>query len=427
MKTSRRQFFRLMGAGGALALAPWAGSSFAQQGGAQPHVVVIGGGFGGATCAKYLRRFDPNIRVTLVEVNDRYVTCPGSNWVLGGLRQISDITQRFDALGKHGVEFVQARATRIDPERRRVQLDNGQSLTYDRLVIAPGIGFDWDAVEGYSPQAAISMPHAWRAGLQTERLRKALEEMRDGGTFIMRVPPAPFRCPPGPYERASMVAHYFKQHKPRSKILILDSGESFSKQGLFEAGWNELYGDMIEWMPGSQGGQVTAVDANTRTLRTDQGDHRGDVVNFIPAQKAGEIAEQAGLTNEQGWCNVNQATFESMVHPGIHVIGDASVAGAMPKSGHSANNQAKMTAAAIIAMMRDQEVPSPSHVNTCYSLVAPDYGISVAAVYRLENGSIAGVEGAGGVSPADVGKDYREAEARYTLGWYASITEDTWG
>ncbi len=252
--------------------------------------------------------------------------------------------------------------------------------------------------------------------------------MPDGGVFVIAAPGNPFRCPPGPYERASLVAHYLKQHKPRSKILILDSKEGFSKQGLFQAAWKELYGDMIEWVPGSQGGTVERVDAQQRIAYADGGlnEYKADVLNFIPRQKAGSIAHTAGLTDNSGWCPVDQLSFRSSMNEHIHVIGDASIAGAMPKSGHSANSQGKLTAAAIVRDLDGLEMVTPSHVNTCYSLVGPDYGISVAAVYRYEDGSISGVKGAGGVSPAVANPNFRKLEANYAQGWYDSITSDIW-
>ncbi|HDP88722.1 MAG TPA: twin-arginine translocation signal domain-containing protein [Thioalkalivibrio sp.] len=427
---SRRNFIKTVGAGGALGLFGLAGCGSDNGGSAaRAKVVIIGGGPGGATCAKYLKRFDSDIEVTLVEPNASYTTCFGSNWVLGGLANMDDIVQGYDALKTtYGVTIVQDSVTEIDPAARKVTLTNGDTLPYDRLVVSPGIDFRWETVEGLDASTASAIPHAWKAGEQTRILRRQLEAMDDGGVFVMCAPGNPFRCPPGPYERAGMVAHYLKQHKPRSKVLILDAKDGFSKQGLFQAGWKELYGDMIEWVPGSQGGMVDRVDVNTRTAYSDGGlnEFKADVLNFIPRQKAGAIAHVAGLTNDDGWCPVDQQTFESTIHPGIHVIGDASVAGAMPKSGHSANSQGKIAAAAIVLGLQERPMITPSHVNTCYSLVGPDYGISVAAVYHYDEGGIKGVAGAGGVSPADAGPQFRQQEADYARGWYASITQDIW-
>lgn len=432
-KLTRRSFVKLMGASSALSVLGLAGceSTPKLSGKAAPRVVVIGGGFGGATCAKYLRMYDASLNVTLIEQNAQYVTCPGSNWMLGGMRSIETLTQNYSTLSsKHGVNMVHDRVTRVDPDKRLVTLSSGKVIEYDRLVMSPGIDFRWGAIEGYDEAASQDMPHAWKAGPQTILLEKQLRAMPDGGTVIMAPPPMPFRCPPGPPERASMIAHYLKNNKPRSKILILDAKENFSKQKLFVDAWKSLYPGMIEWVPGSAGGLIQRVDAKTRTVYTDGGltAHKGDVVNIIPAQRAASITTATGLTNAAGWCPVNQHTFESTLIPGIHVIGDSAVAGALPKSGHSANNIGKMTAAAIVSLFRGVKPPLPSHVNTCYSLVSPDYGISIAAVYRLgEDGILAGVKGAGGLSPADASALVRSQEAGYAQGWYTSITADTFG
>ena len=425
MTVNRRRFLGYLGTGAMLAaLSPWRGARAAPA-----RVVVVGGGFGGATCAKYLRGYDAEIGITLVEANPQYVTCPGSNWVLGGLRGMADITHGYDRLKARDIDVVAARVQGIDADQRRVTLDNGDTLAYDRLVVAPGIDFKWDSIEGYDEKAAEILPHAYKAGPQTELLRKQLEAMPDGGVVVISIPGDPFRCPPGPYERASLIAHYLKTRKPKSKLLLLDAKDKFSKQGLFQAAWEERYPGMIEWVPGTQGGKVERVAADTRTLYTQEGmeSHTGDVVNVICPHHAGALAHTAGLTDGSGWCPVDQASFESTLHPGIHVIGDACIAGAMPKSGHSANNQAKMCAAAIVALLREQTVPIPSHVNTCYSLVAPDYGISVAAVYHLKDGKIQAVEGSGGVSPAEADANFRRREALYAEGWYASIVSDSFG
>jgi len=424
MTINRRQFLGYMGAGAAMTALP-----VLRARAANPHVVVVGGGFGGATCTKYLRRYDNAIDITLIEPNAQYITCPASNWVLGGLREMDRLTQNYTGLKAHNVKHVAARVERIDAAKRRVRLDNGDDLSYDRLVVAPGIDFIWGSIEGYDAQAAEQIPHAYKAGAQTTLLRKQLLDMRDGGTVLISVPGDPFRCPPGPYERVSMIAHYLKTHKPKSKILVLDVKEKFSKQGLFQAAWQELYPGLIEWVPGSVGGKVERIDVAKRTVYTQEGleSHHGDVINLICPHRAGTLAQDAGLADASGWCPIDQKSFESTLQPKIHVIGDACIAGAMPKSGHSANNQAKMCAAAIVALLNEQEVPIPSHVNTCYSLVAPNYGISVAAVYHLKDGAITAVEGSGGVSPADANAQFRQREALYAEGWYASITADSFG
>jgi sulfide dehydrogenase [flavocytochrome c] flavoprotein subunit len=422
MSLSRRNFITALGVSAATTLAFPAIRANA----ASARVVVIGGGFGGATAARYLRRLDPNLQVTLVERDSQFVTCPFSNLVLGGLQGIDTITHSYDGLRGHGVEVIHDSATAIDATARKVSLAGGQILEFDRLIVAPGISLKFDAIDGYDQAAAEKMPHAWKAGPQTVLLRQQLEAMDDGGVVIIAPPGNPYRCPPGPYERASMIAHYLKENKPKSKILILDAKDKFSKQGLFTQGWEALYPGMIEWVAGSEGGIVQAVDADNRTLLTESGftEHTGDVVNFIPPQQAAQIALDSGLADNTGWCPVDQHTFESTQLAGVHVLGDASIAGKMPKSGFSANSQAKVCAAAVVAALKGTALAEPSYANTCYSLVGPSYGISVSAVYRLNEGQIGSVEGAGGVSPTEVDGDFRVREASFARGWYASITAD---
>jgi len=425
---TRRQFLGAMGAAaGGLWLWPLGTNAMGER--SLGRVVIVGGGFGGATCARYVKRFAPKADVTLVERDQRYVTCPFSNTVLGGLRGIDDITHDYGQLaGKYGVQVIHDSAVGIDPVAKTVTLAGGSKLGYDKLVVAPGIDFRWGGVEGYSAEVSERIPHAWKAGEQTQLLRRQLEAMPDGGLFIMAPPANPFRCPPGPYERASMVAHYFKQSKPRSKILILDAKDKFSKQPLFVQGWEQRYPGMIEWVSGTSGGRISGVDAGSMEVLNEIGDRfKGDVINVIPPQRAGQIAHDAGLVDSTGWCPVDQRTFESLIHKDVHVIGDASIAGKMPKSGFAANSQGKVCAAAVVTSLMGVEMPEPSYVNTCYSLVAPDYGISVAAVYRVQDGAIVGVEGAGGVSPKDGNAEYRRREADYAYGWYQSITGDVFG
>jgi sulfide dehydrogenase [flavocytochrome c] flavoprotein chain len=422
-RITRRDFIRLTGAGAATLALGYATTVRAANG---PRVVVVGGGFGGATCAKYLKRADQNIQVTLVEPNTRFITCPFSNYVIGGMRKIDSLTQTYDALRtKHGVSVVHDTVTAIDAAGKKVTLKSGKTLPYDRLVVSPGIDFKWTAIDGYSEQAASIMPHAWKAGAQTTLLRQKLEAMKNGGLVVMVAPPNPFRCPPGPYERASIIAHYLKEHKPKSKIIILDPKDAFSKQALFIAGWERLYPGMIEWVPGSKGGEIVSVNTRTMVVEGKLDKYKAAVVNVIPPQTAGAIALKSGLADDKGWCPVDPKTFESTLHPGIHVIGDAAIAGALPKSGFAANSEAKITASAIVAMFRGESVADASYVNTCYSLLAPNYGISVAGVYRVTDKGIVQIEG--GVSPKDATDGFRGDEAKYATGWYASITADTWG
>ena len=395
---------------------------------ASAHVVIVGGGFGGATAARYLRRYAPDLRITLVEPEQRFYTCPFSNLYLAGLRTWESIGHGFDELRAAGINIIHARADDVDASARTVRLSNGQTLTWDRLVLSPGVDMRWNAVQGYDEAATQKAPHAWKAGAQTLLLRKQMEAMADGGTFVMTIPDNPFRCPPGPYERAAMVAHYFKQHKPRSKILLLDAKDNFSKKGLFQQGWKALYGDMIEWVGLADDGLVTRVDANTLEVETNFGTrHKADVLNVIPPQKAGFIAERAGVADASGWVPIKAENFESKLVKNIHVLGDATIAAPMPKSGFAANTQGKIAAAAIAADLSGKPLPQAVYANTCYSLVGTDYGISVAGVYRAQEGKLIEVPDSGGVSPMDANATFRAAEARYGAAWYAAISADIWG
>ena len=394
----------------------------AQAGG---RVVVVGGGFGGATCARELRR--SGLTVTLVEPDPFYTACPFSNAVLVGIRPMEAQQFRLDAIEKDGVGIIRQRASRVDPQGRRVLLQDGSSLDYDRLVLSPGIDIRFDALPGYDEEASAALPHAWKAGEQTTLLARQLQAMDDGGTVVIVAPANPFRCPPGPYERASLIAHYLKTHKPRSKLLILDAKDTFSKQRLFQSAWQELYPGIVEWVSLSSGGKVIEVEAKTRTLVTDFGRQTGDVVNIIPPQRAGQITQAAGVADRSGWCPIDPVTFESRLQPNIHVIGDASIAGGMPKSAFSANAQGKVCAAAVASLLRGETPAAPKLINTCYSLVAPDYGISVAGVYRPLNGVLTDVEGAGGTSPANAPPSFRAQEAAYAEAWFQTITAEVFG
>lgn len=424
-RLSRRNFIKQVGVTAASLSAPAILTSCGK--GASARVVIIGGGFGGATCAKYLHRFDSSLDITLIEPSTRFITCPFSNMVISGMQNMDSISHDYTAQTGRGVNVVHARVQAVDATVKMVALDNGKFFEYDRLVLSPGIDFKWENVDGMDAADAEIIPHAWQGGTQTTLLRSQLMAMDDGGVVIVAPPENPFRCPPGPYERVSLIAHYLKQHKPKSKILVLDAKDKFSKQALFMQGWETLYPSMIEWVSGSDGGRVDEIDVSTRTLYTESGDkHKADVVNFIPPQKASAIAIHSGLANNDGWCPVDQRTFESKIHKHIHVIGDASIAGKMPKSGFAANSQGKVCAAAIVSSLRGVAMPDPSYVNTCYSLVSPDYGISVAAVYRYSKEQGIYKTG-GGVSPLEADAEYRLQEARYARGWYDSITMDAFG
>jgi len=427
---SRRDFNKLLLSGVAgSALGIFGVSNNAHAFAASKRVVVIGGGFGGAAAAKYLRKLDPSIKVTLVEPKAVFYTCPFSNWVLGGLKTMQDIAHNYEVLqSKYQVTVIADMATAIDVDKNQVTLKSGKVLGYDRLIVAPGIDFKYDAIEGYSESVAHSvMPHAWQAGAQTTLLHKQLLDMKDGGKVFIAAPANPFRCPPGPYERVSMIAHYLKEKKPLSKIVIFDAKDSFSKQGLFKKGWERFYPGMIEWRAASMGGKITKVDAATMMVTTEFGAEKGDVINIIPPQKAGKIAVDAGLTDGTGWCPINPVSFESTLHPGVHVIGDATIAGAMPKSGFAASSQGKVAAAAIVRLFQGRVPAPPSLVNTCYSLLAPNYAISVAGVYKLAVGGIVEIKGSGGLTPIDASDDQLHQEAMFAEGWYQNISLDTWG
>lgn len=419
-RPTRRHVLAGLGAGAAVLAAP---ATSAQT---PARVVVVGGGFAGATAARDLQR--AGLAVTLVEPNPVYTACPMSNAVIAGLHGIAE--QQFDyaALAAQGVRVIAGAAVALDAAARRVVLADGMTLDYERAVLAPGIEIRLDgALPGYDEAATAVMPHAWRAGEQTLLLRRQLEAMPDGGTVVMSVPANPYRCPPGPYERASLIAWYLKARKPRSKLIVLDAKDTFSKQRLFQQAWEELYPGLIEWVGLSQGGKATEVIAAERTVVTEFGRHQADVASVIPPQRAGAIARIAGATDRSGWCPIDPVTFESRLLPGVHVIGDAAIAGGMPKSAFAANAQAKAAAAAVALLLAGGTPAAPKLINTCYSLVAPDYGISVAGVYRPANGLLADVEGAGGTSSPEAPRAVRAQEAAYAEAWFRTIGHEVFG
>ncbi len=393
-------------------------------------MVVVGGGFGGATAAKTLRLLDDTIRVTLIEPKARYITCPGSNWLFAGLTDLSQLSVDYRQLQqRHGIDIVNDSVAAIERERRQVVLSSGSTLAYDRLILAPGIAMRWDAIEGYDAAAAERFPHAWQAGPQTVLLAEQLKAMRPGGSLLMVVPADPYRCPPGPYERASMMAYWLKQHNPRGKIIILDHKRSFSKQALFEAGWKQYYGygaasSLIEWHCLADN-PVLRFDANAKTVVTDFGDRfSGDVVNIIPPQTASALALNSGLADASGWCPVEALTSLSRFDPAIHVIGDAAQFAPIPKSAFAANSEAKACAMAVAALLAGREPAAPTWLNTCYSLVAPEHGISVAGVYALdEQQAVAAVKGAGGVS-GDLSVEALRLESKFAGSAYRRLIDN---
>ena len=383
-------------------------------------VVVVGGGYGGTIAAKYIRMMDKSIEVVMIERNDHFVSCPFSNLYIGGiLKDLNPLTIKYDKLAaNHGVKVVQAEVTAIDPAAKVVTTSKG-TVSYDRLVLSPGVDFRLEEMKGYDAAAMEKMPHAWKAGPQTVLLRKQLEAMKDGGTMVMTIPLSPYRCPPGPYERASMVAHYLKANKPKSKIVVLDANPDItSKGGLFKKGWKDNYEGIIDYRPAKK---VTEVEPGKMTVLIEGlEDVKGDVVNVIPPQRAGQIAVAAGLVgDDKNWCTVNPTTFESTKQAGIHVIGDASNAGAMPKSGYSANSEAKVCAMNIVALMNGKELTEMSGINTCYSYITDKEAVSVAAVYKVADGKIIAVPNSGGVSPADFSA--AKIEAVYAESWLRNI------
>jgi len=423
MNCSRRRF--LGAATGTLAAGLIGAPAILRADAPKARVLVIGGGYGGAIAAKYLKMADPDIRVTLIERNPLYVSCPLSNEVLSGERNLDSLTFDYRGLSRRGIAVMGDEIIEIDPGQHFARGSSGARYNYDKLILSPGVAFDFNAIDGMSAELAnSSIPHAWKAGPQTLLLRKQLEAMPDGGVCAIVAPPNPFRCPPGPYERAAQIALYFSHHKPKSKVMIYDAKDAFSKQGLFQAGWQEHYGDMIEWVPAASGGSIEAIDPETRTLVGPVEDFQADVINLIPRQRAADLAVSSGLTDDSGWCPVDQQTFASQLHQDIYVIGDAAIAGAMPKSGYAANSQGKVCATAVVAAINGKPAPAPSYVNTCYSILAPEHGISVAGVYELKDGQIVSVPGAGGLSSPDADARTRAIEVQFALGWFRNITAD---
>ncbi len=427
-RTTRRNFLKTLALGTATV-----GLSFPYLAlGATKRVVIVGGGTGGATAAKYLLRQDPTIQVTLIEKNANYLTCYMSNEVLGGSRNIETLRFSYDALKASGVTIVQDEVTAIEADAQQVKTKSGASYAYDRCIVSPGIDFRFDTIEGFDENVAESIPHAWKAGQQTLTLRAQLEAMDDGGTVVIAAPPNPYRCPPAPYERASQIASYLKQHKSKSKVIILDPKTSFAKKSQFEEAWTELYGyntdnALIEWVSGDRSAGVVSVDAGNKSVTTAFGDtYQADVLNIIPAQKAGAIAYAADLVDDSNWCPIHKKTFESTLHSNIHVIGDACTATALPKSGYAANSEAKVCAAAVAALLNEQEVASPSFSNGCYSVISEDYGISILALYRLSDDekSIEKIPNSGGTSPLNASDRQHKLAVEYAYSWYNNFTQD---
>jgi sulfide dehydrogenase [flavocytochrome c] flavoprotein subunit len=420
MRFDRRQFLKAGAAGATMAgLSGCAG----MPGSSKARVVVVGGGYGGATAAKYIRMLDPSIEVILVEPNEAFVSCPISNFVLGGFKTMAEITTPYSGLERsHGVKIVRDTATAIDVEKKQVRLSRGDPISYDRVIVAPGIDFMLEALPGMgSADAQANVLHAWKAGPQTAALRRQLEAMPDGGTYVLSMPEAPYRCPPGPYERACLVAAYFKAAKPKSKVLLLDANADVTSKGpLFKKAWAELYKDIIEYRPNSK---AVDVDWRNNTVKLEFSDVKGAVLNVLPPMKAGAIAGPF-ITANKRWCEVDWLAYESKAAKGVHVIGDSlQIAPLMPKSATMANNQGKVCAAAVVALLNGEAPnPSPTLINTCYSAVSNKLAIHVASVHKYDekDRTMKTVPGAGGVSAA-----MNEPEMGYTMNWATNIWADT--
>ncbi len=425
MKISRRQFSSIAGASALTwGLSVKAPALFAAG---KSRVVVIGGGAGGATAARYVAKDSKGaIDVTLIEPSRRYYTCFFSNLYLGGFRDYESISHTYIKLAtEYGINVVHDWADAVDRDKKTVALASGAKVPYDRLIMAPGIDLKYESVPGYSVEASEAMPHAWKSGTEVALLKHQVENMKEGGTFVFVPPPNPFRCPPGPYERISMIAHIFKQKNPKAKIVVLDPKPKFSKQALFQEGWSRHYSGMIEWFGPDVHGGVKSVDASTMTIKTDLDSFKADAASVVPAQKAGTITAKAGLTNKTGWCPINPATMQSTIDENIHVIGDACIAAAMPKSGFAANSQAKSAAmAARVALTGTKGFPA-RYANTCWSLIATNDGVKVGATYKGGKEKIEATSKF--ISKKGESVDVRKQTYEESVGWYDGITKDIFG
>lgn len=430
---TRRELIKRFGAGALATSGLFGASSLAQAKGAQ-HVVVVGGGIGGATFAKYLRFADPDVKITVVEPNEAYITCLRTNDVMVGLHTLDELTFSYDTLrNNYGIQFVFDYANDVDFDKKELITAGGERLSYDKLVVSPGIDFRYEDYEGLNAELAeTTLPHAYKAGPQTLLLRDQLAAMPQGGTFVMSAPAGNFRCPPGPYERVSLMAEWMQKNNPSAKIIILDPKDSHSKFGPFRKGWERLYGfgtddSLIDWVSLSEGGRVTGVDADKKILRTDGGEVKYDVANIIPNQRAGKIAQKFDLVDNSGWCPIDRHTFESTRHKDVFVLGDSSIADEMPKSGNAANTQAKVAAKAIAAQLKGE---TPGHAifsNVCYSLVGSRYGISISAIYEVRDNRIVAKGDSAGVSPIIDSMAQSTLEAVYQKNWHRTFVKDVFG
>jgi sulfide dehydrogenase [flavocytochrome c] flavoprotein subunit len=444
LSSSRREW--LAQALGLLSVAAAPSLAFAQN---NAHIVIVGGGVGGATAAKYLKLFNPALQVTVIEKNPVYVRPYGSSEVLNQHARMDDLNVGYDTLkSKYGIRFVFDTVTGFDPVARTVNTAGKQTLSYDKLIVSPGIQLMYSAYAGYSePVARTAVPSGWIPGEQTALLAKQLQGMRQGGTFVLAAPPNPYRCPPGPYERAALMTEWFQKHNPTAKVIIVDPKDSFVTDETMMLGWNRLYnfnlpedyvkkmsaevevqqhsgGSMLSWVRGKDGGRTLRIDAKKMTIETEAETIRADVINVVPPMKAGQIATTLGLADGSGFCPVNRRNFASTLQPNVYVIGDASIADAMPKSGFSANTQAKVVARAIVEELAGRAAPEPLWENTCYALAGKDYGLFVADVFRIIDGKIARINGKGRYLPLNATPAQIKLGARYQQAWLRTFTAD---
>lgn len=429
-KITRRDLIKIFGTSAVAATGIFGASNkvFAKS---TPHVVILGGGIGGATLAKYLRFADPDVKITIIEQHPEYITCLRSNDVMVGMHTLDDLTFNLDTIrSKYSVNVIIDKVTGADFSKKTVQTQKGETVKYDKLVVSPGIDFKFEEIEGHNAELAdSSFPHGYKAGPQTLELKKQLQAMPQGGTAIIAVPQNPFRCPPGPYERASLFAEYFKKHNPTAKMIILDSKDRFTKDKPFKKGWERLYGynsdnSMIDWVSASNGGRVTRLDAKNKMVETDGDDFKADLINIIPNQRAGVLAQKLGLTNASGWCPINRETFESTLHKDVYVLGDSTIADAMPKSGASANSQAKWCAQVITESFKGKTAGTPIFSNVCYSILSYNYGVSIAAIYEVRDGLIQPKGNSAGVSPITDEEARPLLESIYQKNWHRSFVTD---
>lgn len=416
LRGPRRRFLQ------ALVLAPFMRALPVNAAAARARVVVAGGGFAGASCALALRRLDASIDVALVDPDPRYVTGPMSNAALVGWRSLESITVSRAGLEHAGVRVIRDRVAGVDADARRLRLAGGATLGYERLVVAPGIRFLWNTPQGYDEAASLQMPHAWIPGAQTELLAAKLRAMRDGGVFAISVPGGLMRCPPGPFERATVVAAWLRRHKPKSKVLIFDANNHFPRQAAFEEAWKTRYPGMVEWVPSTEGGTVERVDVEKSTLYTAGGAHRVAVASIIPPQAPGQLALDAGLAQGHGWCPVAPATFESAHVRNVHVLGDACAAGAMPKAASAAHSQGVQCAHAIAALLAQRSVTTGELDTACYSYLARDSALSIHGRFAVENGAIAALP-----LPSPTVAPSAQHEAQLAERWYREILTDSFG